>query len=118
MLRKDGAVTFHVRSIRKVAVEMFKVYHGIAPEVMCDLFSISESSTTRTGRKFVRKENKTVFFGKMSLSSFGPIVWNEMLPESLKQCESLLIFKSKIKNWDPQCKCRLCRNYVHSVGFV
>ena len=97
---------------------MFKVYKGIAPEVIMDLFKVSESRTTRAGSQFIRTDDKTVFFGEMSLSSFGPIVWNEMLPEDLKNCEDLSSFKSKIKSWIPNCRCRLCREYIQGLGFV
>ena len=48
LLERDGAVTFHV-NIRKVAIEMFKVYHGIAPEGISDLFTIAESNITSRG---------------------------------------------------------------------
>ena len=118
LLERDGAVTFHVINIRKVAIEMFKVYHGIAPEVISDLFTIAESNVTRTGRHFVRNGDITVFHGEMSLSSFGPIVWNEMLPDLYKQCEDLSTFKRVIKNWMPKCNCRLCRVLIRDLGFV
>ena len=65
---------------------MFKVHQGIAPDVISDLFCVAEHNATRTGNRFVCKRNKSVFFGEMSLSSFGPIVWNDMVPKSLKSC--------------------------------
>ena len=116
LLEKDGTVSIHVRNIRKVAIEMYKVFHGIAPEVINDLFRIVEESML--GRQFVRKRDITVFHGQMSLSSFGPVVWNEMLPENIKNCENLSLFKLKIKTWHPVCKCRLCRTFVAGVGFI
>ena len=113
----NSRVTFHVRNIRKVAIEMFKVYHGIAPEVIRDLFSIAESEITRRERHFIRNDDVNVFHGEMSLSSFGPIVWNDMLPHVYKQCEDLLTFKRIIKNWKSNCSCRLCREYIRDLGF-
>ena len=59
LLERDGAVTIHVRNIRKVAIEMYKVFHGVAPEVIRDLFNIIESSMSE--RKFERKRDITVF---------------------------------------------------------
>ena len=97
---------------------MFKVDRGIAPEVIGDLFIVAGRDVTRTGRHFVRKGNITVFNGDMSLSSFGPIVWNEMLPDSYKQCEDLSTFKRVIKNWVPECNCRLCKHFIKDLGFV
>ena len=49
--------------------------------------------------------------GTESPSFLGPKIW-ELVPEDLKQSESLDIFKSKIKNWVPlRCPCRLCHIY-------
>ena len=83
LLEKDGAVSIHVRNIRRVAIEMYKVFNGIAPEVISELFRIVEE--IMLGRQFVRKRDKTVYYGQMSFSSFGPIVWSDMLPESIKK---------------------------------
>ena len=65
-----------------------------------------------------RGTNITVFNGDMSLSSFGLVVWNEMLPDSYKQCEDLSTFKRVIKNWVPECNCRLCKYFIKDLGFV
>ena len=54
-----------------------------------------------------------------ALRGFGPIIWNEMLPESLKSSVSLESFKESIKGWIPtNCKCDLCRDYIQGVGYV
>ena len=57
--------------------------------------------------------------GDRSLRSFGPIVWNTMLPDNLKECESLDEFKSSIKSWTPDnCVCELCKTYVDGLGYT
>ena len=51
--------------------------------------------------------------------SFGPVVWETMLPESYKNITELKKFEKDIKKWVPDnCKCRLCKNYVPHVGFI
>ena len=51
--------------------------------------------------------------GDRSLRSFGPIVWNTMLPEELKVCQGLDEFKDSIKSWVPEnCPCELCKTYI------
>ena len=36
-----------------------------------------------------------------------------------KNIDNLSEFKNKIKNWVPQnCPCRLCKTYIHQVGFI
>ena len=56
--------------------------------------------------------------GKLSLRYFGPVVWETMLPEKFKNIDNLGKFENDIKGWIPECKCRLCKTYVASVGFI
>ena len=41
-----------------------------------------------------------------------------MLPDKYKAITLLERFKVDIKEWVPECKCRLCKTYVAQVGFV
>ena len=42
-----------------------------------------------------------------------------MLPENLKSCASLELFKESIKGWVPtNCKCDLCKTYIAGIGYV
>ena len=56
--------------------------------------------------------------GKLSLSYFGPVVWEKMLPEEYKKIATLQKFKEEIKKWVPNCQCRLCEKWVEGVGRV
>ena len=56
--------------------------------------------------------------GKLSLRYFGPVVWETMLTEKYKIIDNLAKFENDIKEWIPDCKCRLCKTYVASVGFI
>ena len=48
----------------------------------------------------------------------GPKLWN-LFPNEYKTIESLEDFKAKIKTWVPEnCPCRLCKTYIHQVGFL
>ena len=71
------------------------------------------------GKDFFRPNVNKVFKGEGSLRSFGPIVWNDMLPKELKTISILEDFKAEMKNWVPKhCPCRLCKVYLNGVGFV
>ena len=92
--------------------------HDLSPPFMKDIFSVT-SRDTRSGTSFIRPNVDTVKRGDRSLRSFGPIVWNNMLPNSLKECESLEKFKSSIKSWKPvNCPCELCKTYVQGLGYT
>ena len=115
LLRKDGSV-YHL-NIQLVAVEMFKVKNDLCPELMKCLFKINPNP--RAGQQtFVIPSVETVYMGKLSLSYFGPVVWETMLPEKYKTIETLNKFKDEIKLWIPDCKCRLCETWVPGVGKV
>ena len=120
LLKKDGSLTFHHRNIHHVAIEMFKVKHDLSPPFMKEIFSpkVNEKGT-RSGDTFERPNVDSVKKGDRSLRSFGPIVWNEMLPTKLKECKTLSEFKNLLKTWTPDnCRCELCKKYVHGLGYT
>ena len=39
LLQKDNSFTIHHRNIQKLALEMYRVKHRIAPKMMCELFN-------------------------------------------------------------------------------
>ena len=119
LLRNDKALRIHHRNIHKVAIEMYKVKNNICPKFISDIFCTQNSLSTRSNRDFLRPNLETVFKGELSFRSFGPIVWDLMLPNEYKNLRSLEMFKSKIKEWIPEnCHCRLCKEYIPGVGFI
>ena len=118
LLIKDKSVSIHHRNIQKVAIEMFKVKNNLCPEFIKHLFC-EMSTQTRSKASFRRHNVNKVYKGEMSLRSFGPLVWNTMVPDNLKQTTELADFKEKISAWVPKnCPCRLCKEYISKVGFV
>ena len=115
----DGYMTFHHRNIHHVAIEMFKVKHNLSP-FMNEIFTHKGNGKgTRSGDTFARPNVESVKKGDRSLRSFGPIVWNKMLPDKLKESESLDNFKNSIKSWTPDnCECELCKTYVDGLGYT
>ena len=118
-LENDTSMKINYRNIHKVAIEMYKVQHKLCPKFISDIFSTQNGPCTRSGRDFSRPNIESVFKGELSFRSFGPIVWDTMLPKEYKESESLEIFKTKIKNWIPEnCHCRQCKDYIPGVGFI
>ena len=120
LLINDKSISIHHRNIHNVAIEMYKVKNNLSPPIMQEIFEYKSSGPkTRMGDKFVRPNVNKVYKGEHSLRSFGPVVWNTMLPEKLKVCSSLAEFKNVIKLWIPKnCPCRLCRYYIKNVGYI
>ena len=116
LLKINGSVTIHHRNVQLVAVEMFKVKNGLCPEIMKDLFQLNQNPRNRS--TFIIPKVNSEYMGKLSLRYFGPVVWETMLPEKYKDIDNLGKFQDDIKGWIPDCKCRLCKTYVASVGFI
>ena len=88
LLIKDKSVSIHHRNIQKVAIEMFKVKNDLCSKFIKNLFRQIQTRT-RSNASFRRPHVNTVYFGEQSIRSFGPIVWDSMLPGNLKTITSL-----------------------------
>ena len=119
VLLMDGSVSIHHRNIQKVATEMFKAKSNLSPELTQSIFQRNEVLNLRSDNTFLRPKVNTVYNGEGSLRSFGPIVWNNLLPNKYKSAENVEIFKNKIKLWIPEnYPCRLCKDYETGIGFL
>ena len=118
LLRRDNSVSIHHRNIQKVAIEMFKVKNNVCPEILQSLFCKTVYKT-KSNASFHRPNVNSVYHGEQSLRSFGPIVWDTMIPENIKIISNLNDFKKNIATWLPDnCPCRLCKDYIPNLGFV
>ena len=98
---------------------MYKAKHELSPLFMMEIFDMNYGPSTRKANTFLRPKVNSVYKGDNSLRIFGPVVWNNMLPEKLKMCSSLSDFKNRVKSWIPDnCPFRLCKTYIHKLGFV
>ena len=112
LLEKDNSFTIHERNLQKLAIEMYKVKHNLCPIPFRDIFQMKER-----GSDFVVPKINTVNRGEETIRYRGPITW-ELVPQDIREVESLALFKSKIKNWKPTgCTCRLCKEYIQGLGY-
>ena len=119
LLTKDRSVTIHHRNIRVLAVEIYKVIQGISPPLLNEVFVPRQCNYDLRGNNFLERSRvKSVRHGTESISSLAPKIW-EILPNEIKDFDTLQIFKAKIKKWVPvKCPCRLCKVYLPQVGFI
>ena len=40
MLEKDGSVSIHYKNLRALATEMYRIYNGMAPEIVTETFPL------------------------------------------------------------------------------
>lgn len=59
-----------------------------------------------------------VFSGIKGIIFYGPKIW-KILHHGIKKLENLEEFMRVIKQWErTSCPCRLCKPYIHRLGFV
>ena len=81
LLERDNSVSVSNRKKRYLAIELYKVFNGICPEIMKDVFllSISSNYDTRSRRTFITRLVKTVYYRTESLFYLAPKAW-ELIP--------------------------------------
>ena len=141
LLIRDKSTTIHQKNLRVVAVEMYKITemykisHNMSPIFMEDLVTeIDTKYHTRSSYKvelddncnatcskklsYYPKKVNTSSFGHQSFSWLGPKIW-ALIPEDLKNINSLATFKDKLKMFAfENCPCKLCKEYIQGVGYI
>ena len=120
LLEKDNSVSIHHNNIHSLAIEMYKVANGISPEIMKDVFKTRNNMhyNLRYDSTFVTDNIHCVYNGSESASYLGPKIW-EQIPCEIKEINSLVGFKKKIRNWKPvNCPCRICKVFIPNLGFI
>ena len=119
LLLIDNSFSIHERNIQKLATEIYKVKNNLSPDFMRNIFSeIDKLYDLRKKNNLKTSNVKTVYYGTETVSFRGPEIWS-MLPEDIKNSETLQEFKIKVKKWKPEgCTCRLCKTYITQVGFI
>ena len=118
LLLKDN-LKIHHRNLQKLAIEMFKVKLGLAPEIMKIFFPIIENPyELRNETKFKSRNVHTLRYGIETASIVVPKTLSS-IPRSYKGCSSANEFKAKIKVWYPEnFPCKLCKNCIYQVGYI
>ena len=92
---------------------------NLGPQIMKEVFEIVESPhALRNDLKLKSRKINSVRYGFETASFVRARFWSS-LPSDLKQCKSLELFKSKIKNWILEnCPCKLCKTYLQRIDYV
>ena len=116
LLERDTSVSIHHKKIQTLAIEMYKVKQKLCPDITGDIFMerTNNQYNLRNRNDFVIPRVNTVYNGTESITYLRPKIWN-MVPEEIKQKNSLICFKESVKKW---VSCRLGKKYLNGIGFI
>ena len=119
LLDLDKSFTIHHRNLQKLVTEIFKVKNNLSPSFMKGVFPDSLNPyNLRNGPEFKTSNIHTVANGTETITFRGPKTWS-LVPDNIKNSQSLSEFKAKIKLWKPEgCTCRICKVYIANLGFI
>ena len=83
LLKRDKATTIHERNIQTLAIELYKVFNDISPEIMKEVFIKKETSKYCSRFPFKGRNVNTVSYGTETLSFLGPKLW-AIIPIDIK----------------------------------
>ena len=100
---EENQLTIYKKCLKSVAIMMYKVKTGTAPEYIKELFISQESPyDMRDNDRYVLPKFRTITYGKKSFRYFGAWLWGN-IPTQVKSCSSLNTFKSEISKCLLQC---------------
>ena len=119
LLAKSSSVSKHHRNLQQVAIEIYKALNDLSSTLMSGLFRVKEKKyNLRNKNALVSNIPHSTNYGINTISHLAPKIW-EIIPNEIRCCQSLNLFKEKIRTWIPiNCPCNLCRPYVHKMGFI
>ena len=83
LLDRDKGVTIHLKNVRTLAIEMFKVSKNLSPQLVTEIFEKRNVYDLKIPSEFVRPQIRSVFNGEESISYLGPKIW-DIVPSELK----------------------------------
>ena len=119
LLRKSNDRSCHRRNIQMLMIELSKIKNELAPPITDSMLNRRNIAYSfRNLQEFQSERKGTVFNGLETLSYLAPQPWT-LLPEKIKQRNTIHIFKSDVKQWVcKECPCRVFKVFVPNLGFI
>jgi hypothetical protein len=110
LLEKAKIPSLHVRRIRTMALETFRIINGIAPPCLQNLVKVKENKYNFRYKNVLQVPTiRTSQYGKKSYRYAAAVLWNSF-PQHFRDTNNFNHFKSLISHWTGEgCKCSSCR---------
>ena len=112
-------VHLHHRNLQTFLLEMYNIRHNLSESCLKDLFSAVNGNYKLRSQSDFRVLGIKKFF--MVLIQLGILDqwYGDSLPHDLTNICDFNLFKMTIRRWKSvDCPCRLCKNYLDSLGFI
>ena len=111
VLIKAKMPTQHIRRIRTMALETFKILNGLALPVLSNLVQKQDNKYNFRYTNLLQiPQVKSSRYGKSSFRYAAPVLWNS-LPDNYRNCSNFNEFKNLISFWNGKsCTCIICQN--------
>ena len=117
LLNKNKSFFIHHQNIQKLMIEVYKSLNKPSPDNYFDSLFTSKRRQDPLQNDLLVPSVKTVTKGKDSAKYLGAVTWNS-IPSHIRQQDSLEKFCDLIKKWKPDCKCKLCKDYIGHIGYI
>ena len=111
LLAKANIPSLHIRRLKTMVIETFKIFNNMTPPVLSDLIYLRENSTYnfRYNNILQVPQVRASNFGKKSFRYAAAVLWNSF-PDEFRRVNNFGQLKSLIANWNGKdCKCNLYR---------
>ena len=109
LLTSTNTAPIHVRRMKQMASEVYKIVNDIAPDYIKDLINIKQSNYNFRRKNLASLPSvKSTRFGLRSFHYEAACIWNS-LPNDLRLAESFPQFRRLLHAWDGDiCGCPSC----------
>ena len=119
VLEKENPKTIDHKNIQLLATELFQVKKALSLPFMNEIFvEIAQHYYDLKKKLMVREIMLKRVYNRTEARTFLGTIILEIVPNCIKENNSLEEFKLKIKLWSPEnCPGRLCKRFLSNVGF-
>ena len=117
LLNKNKSFSIHHQHIQKLMIEVYKSLIKPSPDNYFDSSFTSKRIQDPLQNDLLAPSAKITTKDKDSPKYLGAVTWNS-IPSDIRQQDSLEKFCELIKKWKPDCKCKLCRDYIGHIGYI